>query len=88
MRGPDVWLLRRSDKSISAKRIYRKRVIGTVEEYPQALIARINAADPRIGLCSTTAAVSAFDTPNAQEASTHAATEHSFIADIFLIWCS
>ena len=62
-RGPDVWLLRWSDKSISGKRIYRKRAIGTVEEYPDSesarravasLIARINAANPRIGLCSTT----------------------------------
>jgi len=31
-RGPDVWLLRWSDKSDSGRRIYRKRVIGTVEE--------------------------------------------------------
>ena len=62
-RGPDVWLMRWSDKSISGKRIYRKRAIGTVEEYPDSesarravasLIARINAANPRIGLCSTT----------------------------------
>src|SRR5438270_4139316 len=35
-RGPDVWLLRWSDKSVSGKRIYRKRVIGTVEEFPDA----------------------------------------------------
>jgi integrase len=62
-RGPDVWLLRWSDKSVSGKRIYRKRAIGTIEEYPDSesarraltgLIARINAANPRIGLCSTT----------------------------------
>ena len=62
-RGPDVWLLRWSDKSISGKRIYRKRAIGTVEKYPDSesarravasLIARINADNPRIGLCSTT----------------------------------
>jgi len=62
-RGPAVWLLRWSDKSISGKRIYRKRAIGTVEEYPDSesarravasLIAKINAANPRIGLCSTT----------------------------------
>lgn len=60
---PDVWLLRWSDKSNSAKRIYRKRVIGTVEEYPAPesvrravanLIVRMNAANPRIGPCSTT----------------------------------
>ena len=62
-RGPDVWLLRWSDKSISGKRIYRKRAIGTVDDYPDSesarravasLIARINAANSRIGLCSMT----------------------------------
>lgn len=62
-RGPDVWLLRRSDKSISGKRIYRKRATGTVEEYPDSesarravasLIATINVVNPRIGLSSTT----------------------------------
>ncbi len=54
-RGPIVGLLRRSDKSTSGKRIYRKRVIGTVEEYFDAdsarrsvagLIERINAVSP------------------------------------------
>jgi hypothetical protein len=39
-RGPDVWLLRWSDKSASGKRIYRKRVIGTVEEFVDADSAR------------------------------------------------
>jgi hypothetical protein len=33
-KGPDLWLLRWSDKSTSGKRIYRKRPIGTVDEYP------------------------------------------------------
>lgn len=64
-RGPAVWLLRWSNKSDSGKRIYRKRVIGTVDEYPDSesarlaiggLIRKINAANPRIGLCSTTLA--------------------------------
>ena len=64
-RGTDVWLLRWSDKSASKKRIYRKRVIGTVDEYPDSesarlavgyLIHKINAANPRIGLCTTTLA--------------------------------
>ena len=64
-RGPDVWLLCWSDKSASSKRIYRKRVIGTVDEYPDAesarrsvsgLIYKINAANPRIGLRATTLA--------------------------------
>jgi integrase len=62
-RGPDVWLLCWSDRTTAGKRIYRKRVIGTVEEYPDSssarravasLIERINAASPRIGLRSTT----------------------------------
>jgi integrase len=62
-RGPDVWLLRWSDKSISGKRIYRKRSIGTVEEYSDpdtarravaGLIEKINANSRRIGLSSTT----------------------------------
>jgi len=35
-RGSDVWLLRWSDISISEKRIYRKRVIGTLKEYPDS----------------------------------------------------
>ena len=62
-RSSDVWLLRWSDKSGSGKRIYRKRVIGTVEEFSDAqsarravssLIERINADNPRIGFRSTT----------------------------------
>lgn len=62
-RGPDVWLLRWSDKATSGKRIYRKRVIGSIEEYADvdsvrrgvaSLIERINADNPRIGLRSTT----------------------------------
>ena len=40
-RGPDVWLLRWSDKSASGKRIYRKRVIGTVDQYPDPESARL-----------------------------------------------
>lgn len=44
-RGPDVWLLRWSDKSDSGKRIYRKRVIGTVDEYLDSESARQAVAD-------------------------------------------
>ena len=64
-RGPDVWLLRWSDKSASGRHIYRKRAIGTVDEYPDSesarkavggLIQKINAANPPIGLCATTLA--------------------------------
>ena len=55
-RGPDVWLLRWSDKSASGRRIYRKRVIGTVEEFVDAgsarravasLVEKINGNNPR-----------------------------------------
>src|SRR5580698_4783259 len=62
-RGPDVWLLRWSDKSASGKRIYRKRVIGTVEEFVDAdsarravapLVEKINGDNPRISLRTMT----------------------------------
>jgi integrase len=55
-RGPDVWLFRWSEKDGEGKRIYRKRVIGTVEEYVSCdaarssiatLIAKVNSANPR-----------------------------------------
>lgn len=55
-RGPDVWLFRWSEKDADGKRIYRKRVIGTVEEFPDSeaarcsiakLIATVNSASPR-----------------------------------------
>jgi site-specific recombinase XerD len=55
-RGPDVWLFRWSEKDADGKRIYRKRVIGTVEEFPDSeaarwsiakLIAKVNSANPR-----------------------------------------
>jgi len=38
--GPDVWQFRWSDKGSNGKRIYRKRVIGMIEEYPNQDIAR------------------------------------------------
>ena len=38
--GPAVWQFRWSDKGPQGKRIYRKRVIGTVEEYEDAEAAR------------------------------------------------
>ena len=52
--GPDVWQFRWSEKDRSGRRIYRKRVIGTVQQYPDAqaarevttaLVGRINAGD-------------------------------------------
>ena len=62
-RGPDLWLLRWSDKSDSGRRIYRKRVIGTVEEFVDAdsarravasLVEKINGDNPRISLRAIT----------------------------------
>jgi integrase len=38
--GPDVWQFRWSEKDGSGRRIYRKRVIGTVQQYPDAQAAR------------------------------------------------
>ena len=52
--GPDVWQFRWSEKDRSGRRIYRKRVIGTVQQYPDAqaarevttaLVGHINAGD-------------------------------------------
>lgn len=40
LEGPDVWQFRWSEKGPNGRRIYRKRVIGTVEEYPEAESAR------------------------------------------------
>ena len=39
-RGPDVWQFRWADRGPLGKRIYRKRVIGTVFQYPEADSAR------------------------------------------------
>jgi integrase len=39
-RGPDVWLFRWAERSPQGKRIYRKRMIGTVCQYPDASAAR------------------------------------------------
>ena len=35
--GPDVWQFRWSEKDLHGARIQRKRVIGTVERYPDGL---------------------------------------------------
>jgi len=64
-RGPDVWQFRWYEKGLGGKRVYRKRVIGTVEEYSDAraarsaltnLIAKVNSANPRAVLDSVTIA--------------------------------
>jgi hypothetical protein len=39
-RGPDVWQFRWAERGPHGKRIYRKRVIGTVWQYPDADSAR------------------------------------------------
>lgn len=54
--GPGVWVFRWSEKDADGRRIYRKRVVGTVEQYPEAeaargsmatLIAKVNSANQR-----------------------------------------
>jgi hypothetical protein len=42
--GPYVWQFRWSEKGPNGKRIYRKRVIGTIEEYPNQDAARTAVA--------------------------------------------
>jgi hypothetical protein len=32
--GPNVWSFRWSEKNRNGRRVYRKRVIGTIEQYP------------------------------------------------------
>jgi integrase len=64
-RGPDVWLFRWSEQATPGKRVYRKRVIGTLEEYSNisaarcavtGLIEKVNAVNPRKGQDSVTIA--------------------------------
>ena len=43
-RGPDVWQFRWADKGPLGKRIYRRRVIGTVCQYADAESARKSVA--------------------------------------------
>jgi len=38
--GPEVWQFRWSEKGPNTKRVYRRRVIGTVEQYPDEAAAR------------------------------------------------
>ena len=42
--GPDVWQFRRSETGGNGQRVYRKRVIGTVEQYSDAMEARQSVA--------------------------------------------
>ncbi len=38
--GPNVWSFRWSEKNRNGRRVYRKRVIGTIQQYPDAQAAR------------------------------------------------
>lgn len=42
--GPDVWQFRWSEKGGDGRRVYRKRVIGTIEQYSDAAQAQQSAA--------------------------------------------
>jgi hypothetical protein len=44
LKGPDVWQFDWSEKGPNGKRIYRKRGIGTIEEYPNQDAARTAVA--------------------------------------------
>ena len=64
-RGPDVWLFRWSEQGYDGKRICRKRVIGTIEDYSDCeaarrsvanLIAKVNSANRRAASDSMTVA--------------------------------
>lgn len=48
-RGPDVWQFRWSEKAGIGKRVYRKRVIGTEDQFSNALEAQ-RAATAIIGV--------------------------------------
>jgi integrase len=65
LEGPDVWQFRWSAKGPNGRRVYRKRVIGTIEEYPNqdaarsavaSLIAEVNWANLRSTSISMTVA--------------------------------
>ena len=38
--GPEVWQFRWSEKGPNTKRVYHRRVIGTVDQYPDEAAAR------------------------------------------------
>jgi hypothetical protein len=63
--GPDVWQFRWSERGPQDKRVYRKRVIGTVERYSDldaarqavaGLLIEINSDGPRVSSTSMTIA--------------------------------
>lgn len=64
--GPDVWQFRWSEKGGDGRRVYRKRVIGTIEQYSDAaevrqLAARIIAMPGSINSRPTQAAMTVAD---------------------------
>jgi hypothetical protein len=38
--GPDVWQFRRSENRLDGERFYHKKIVGTVEQYPDEDAAR------------------------------------------------
>ena len=38
--GPDVWQFRWSETRLDGKRLYQKKIVGTVEQYPNEDAAR------------------------------------------------
>lgn len=65
LEGPDVWEFRWSEKDANGRHVYRKRVIGTVVEYPTSesarntvsgLISEVNWANQRPSLSAMTVA--------------------------------
>lgn len=63
--GPDVWQFRWSERGPNGKRVYRQRVIGTVEQYPDedaaraavtVLVSEINSHQPLMAVNPLTVA--------------------------------
>ena len=66
LEGPDVWEFRWSEKGAYGRRVYRKRVIGIADQYPDVeaaraaaiadLIAEVNWSNTRSDLITMTVA--------------------------------
>lgn len=63
--GPDVWQFRWSERGPNGKRVYRRKVIGTVEQYPDedaargavaVLVSEINSRQPLLAVNPLTVA--------------------------------
>jgi hypothetical protein len=44
-RGPDIWQFRWSENSRDGKRFYHKKIVGTVEQYPDCCDNQENSRD-------------------------------------------